>query len=121
MPDWTHTATPNLFFAKLKCQYGAFVEVSDTKLHFPKHNITHHHSTNCHHVEVPEGDIFVRGYLCESWIPVMHQRRIIVACDACMGDLYNNNIDFEIVHTCKDGQCSLGEDGGSGEDGSQSI
>lgn len=98
-----------------------FVEVSDTELHFPKHNITYHHSTNCHHVEVPEGDIFVRGYLCESWIPVMHQRRIIVACDACMGDLYNNNIDFEIVHTCKDGQCSLGEDGGSGEDGSQSI
>ena len=115
---WTHTAKPALFFAKLKDEYGEFEEISDTELHFPMHNITYHHSTNCHHVEIPEGDIFVRGYLCESWLPAMQQRRVIASCDTFLGDLYDNNVDFEIVHTCGDGPCSLEDDAFSsdGED-----
>ena len=114
-PGWTHTATPDLFFAKLRHEYGQFVEVSDTELHFPRHNITYHHSTNCCHVEVPEGDIFVRGYFCESWIPVMRQRRVLVSCDTYLGDLYDNDIAFELVHTCEGGWCSL-EDEDTGDD-----
>ena len=62
-PGWTHTATPDLFFAKLRHEYGQFVEVSDTELHFPRHNITYHNSTNCCHVEVPRGRHLRAGLL----------------------------------------------------------
>jgi len=113
-PGWEHTATPELFFAKLKQEYGDFVEISDTELFFPKHKMTYFHSTNCHHVEVPEGDIFVRGYLCESWIPIFRKRKVIVSCDTWKGTLDENNIDYKIIHTC-DGDCHLYDDWDSDE------
>ena len=111
---WVHTATPELFFAKLKQEYGDFIEISDTELFFPKHNMTYYHSTNCEHIEVPEGDIFLRGYLCESWLPIFHKRKVFVSCDTCMWTLDENNIDYEIIHTC-DEYCHLDDDWDSDE------
>lgn len=68
---WEHTRTPEAFFDKLKKEYGNFEVKGEKELYFPDHNLKYFHSTDCDNVEIPGGDVFVRGYLCTSWLPTM--------------------------------------------------
>ena len=65
-------------------------------------------------MKVPEGDIFVRGYFCRSWIPVLKKRKVYASCDTVnttLPDFTENDIDYEVVHVCGDGQrCELEDD-----------
>jgi hypothetical protein len=77
---WEFTKTPEVFFSKLKQEYGQYEVISETELFFPQFNLTYFHSTDVAQVQLPEGDMLIRGFWHKHLIPQMKQRHLLLSC-----------------------------------------
>ncbi len=74
------TRDEDIFFNKLKENYGEF-EINyfnPNLLYFPKHNIYYYINTNANHLEPPQGDIYVKDCICEEWIELYINRKVLI-------------------------------------------
>ena len=56
------------FFQTLQASFGHFQRQDNNALTFTQNNITYHYSTNVESLEqIPDGDVFLRGYIPETW------------------------------------------------------
>lgn len=90
---WEHTKTQKVFFKKLKKEYGKFERKGENELYFPGHNLTYFYNTDANDIKtLPDGDILIRGYWCESWN--YSNRCVIISCDTCQVMATQNKCHF---------------------------
>lgn len=75
LPEYKHYrkehagwAKQEKFFETLKEEFGEYDQnVEEKCLTFPSKNIKYYYSTNAELITVPDGDIFIRGYMPQTW------------------------------------------------------
>lgn len=110
------TKSRKCFFRRLRKVFGTYENLDDGTLYFKDHNLTYHYSIDAETINIPKGDILIRGYFPRSkrWIDAMSEedRTVYVACDTSPEHLDEYCIDYREVHMCKD-YCALDSDSDS--------
>jgi hypothetical protein len=99
---WKHTKTKKCFFRKLRNEFGTYEKVNG-HLEFTLPNggiLEYHYSVNSHHVDIPHGDILIRGYFNDGakWLDAYNdiERTIYLADDTCIPDELDE-IDYIMI------------------------
>ncbi len=101
---YKYVRNESYFLSELKNIYGEYIEKEKDLLYFPDNNIYYHINTDANTVDVPEGDIYVKNFVCEYWIDYYMNRRTIINCKSWAPTAVFNG-EFEIIH--QDCSCDL--------------
>ena len=103
-PGWYFTKDAGTFLCTLQESYGPYTKIGKNTLQFQKYNLTYH--INCdasQMMEVPMGDILIRGYMCKSkaWERAYMEksRKVIVGCNTVIGS-YLSCLKVKDTHVC---------------------
>ena len=101
-PGWKHTKSKKCFFKKLRNQFGTYEKING-HLEFDLQNggiLEYHYSTNSHNIDIPDGDILIRGYFNdgEKWLDVYDDddRIVYLATDTCIPEELNYIVDVHV-------------------------